>query len=342
MRRLAALLIGTYLALGQVGSGFAAPAIRPVPAQSAQSTDLQTFQVLLSTPEAQLDLAQAKLIIDQLIDPAIEADAVRRELDALTKAVRNNTPAGANRRSQLDALLVTLYQPGSWNNNRPFRYDLDDPLGENRSNKLLATYLSTRKGNCVSMPILLAILGQRLGLFMTLATAPEHVLVKFVDDDGRWLNIEATSGGFKYDSSYERETGITPTAIKNEIYLRPLSPHETVGVMASTLMEHYASTKQDGALLAVAELALAANPKDTVAMIQKANAYYLQLQQRFSGRYPTPADIPTGEQADYIRLSRDNLAWFAKAEQLGWAPPTHTEDKNYLKSIEREKARRRK
>nr|WP_244292546.1 transglutaminase family protein [Xanthomonas hyacinthi] len=179
---------------------------------------------------------------------------------------------GANRRSQLDALLVTLYQSGPWNDNRPFRYDLDDPLGKNRTNKLLATYLATRKGNCVSMPILLTILGQRLRLFMTLATAPEHVLVEFVDDESRWLNIEATAGGFKFDSSYERETGITPTAIQNEIYLRPLSPHETVGVMASTLMEHYTAKKQGDALLAVAELALTANPKDTVAMIQKATS----------------------------------------------------------------------
>lgn len=340
MRRLSALLIGTFLALGQMGASVAAPAIQPVPAQSAQSPDLQTLRALLNTPEAQLDLTQAKLVIDQLIDPTTDADAVRRELDALTNAVRKNTSADANRRSQVDALLVTLYQPGPWNNNRPFRYDLDDPLGKNRTNKLLATYLATRKGNCVSMPILLAVLGQRLGLFMTLATAPEHVLVKFVDDESRWLNIEATAGGFKYDSSYERETGITPTAIKNEIYLRPLSPRETVGVMASTLMEHYASTKQDDALLAVAELALAANPKDTVAMIQKANAHYLQLQRRFLSRYPTPADIPKGQQADYLRLSRDNLAWFAKAEILGWAPPTHVKDKNYLQSIEREKTRR--
>lgn len=306
----------------------------------AAAPPLADLRTQFAKPESQVDFADAKLVIDRLIDPTLDTSAVRHELDALTQAVRKNTPAGANRRGQLDALLTTLYQPGPWNDNRPFRYDLEDPFGKNGANKLLSTYLATRKGNCVSMPILVAILGRRLGLFMTLATAPEHVLVKFVDDERRWLNIEATAGGFKYDSSYERETGITPTAIENEIYLRPLSPHEAVGVMASTLMEHYAAKKQGDALLAVAEMALAANPKDTVAMIHKANAYYLQLQQRFVSRYPTPVAIPKDQQADYVRLSHENLAWFARAEQLGWAPPMPTKDANYLQSIERERARR--
>ncbi len=110
--------------------------------------------------------------------------------------------------------------------------------------------------------------------------------------------------------------------------------------MASTLMEFYAAQKRGDDLLVVADMALSVNPKDTVAMIQKANAYYLQLQQRFVSKYPKPADIPATMREDYARLSRDNLAWFAKAEQLGWAEPSAAKEANYLQTIEREKARR--
>lgn len=323
------LLLGAMFVFGLSNAGAAT---------SAQtSKQLAPLHALFQAPENQIDLADAKLTIDRLVDPSMDKAAVLRELDALTKAIKQRTPPGLTKRAELNVLLDTLYKPGPWNGNKPFSYDLNDPLGKNRQNKLLATYLKTRKGNCVSMPILVAILGQRLGLIMTLATAPNHVMVKFVDDEGRWLNVEATAGGFKADSSYERETGIGPLAIQNEIYLRPLSPREAVGVMASTLMEQYAAQKRGDDLLAVAEMALAANPKDTVAMVHKANAYYLQLQDRYVSRYPRPVDIPQDKQADFQRLSRENLVWFAKAEELGWAPKTPEQEEKYLQSIQRQK-----
>ncbi len=160
------------------------------PAVASTSTPtLADLRAQLTQPEVQVDFAKAKLTIDRLIDPSIDAASVMRELDALTAAVKSRIPAGASRRSQLDILLATLYQPGAWNGNRPFTYDLADPFGKNHTSKLLSAYLTTRKGNCVSMPILVAIIGQRLGLGLTLATAPEHVLVKAVDDEGRWLNL---------------------------------------------------------------------------------------------------------------------------------------------------------
>lgn len=335
MRLRATLVLRSALAFGLASASAAVPASQYAVAR----TDLSTLRALLSTPDTQVDLAKAKLAIDRMIDPRTNTSGVLRQIDALAAGAAARFPAGASRRAKLDVLLSTLYQPGPWNQNRPFAYDLDDPFGRNRENKLLATYLRTRKGNCVSMPTLVAILGQRLGLAMTLATAPEHVLVKFIDDEGRHLNVEATAGGFKYDSSYERETGITPTAIQNEIYLRPLTARESVGVMASTLMEHYAAQKRGHDLLAVADMALAVNSKDVVAMIWKANAYYLQLQQQYVSRYPTPLDIPAAMRDDYARLSRDNLAWFRKAEALGWVAPSVEKEENYLQSIEREKAR---
>lgn len=305
------------------------------------AAELSPLRAQFEQPESSVDYADAKLIVDRLIDPSTDTAAVRRELDTWTKAVQGNIPVEATARDRLDALLKTLYQPGPWNQGWPFTYDLTDPLGKNPTNKRLATYLTTRKGNCVSMPILLAILGQRLDLPLTLATAPSHVLAKFADDTQQaWVNVEATAGGFKFDSSYEHETGITPTAIENGIYLRPLTPRESVGVIASTLMEHYAAQRDSDALMAVANMALDANPKDPVAMVWKANAYYLQVQDRYVRRHPKASDIPLEQQADYLRLSGENLAWFTKAEQLGWVVKKPEQEANYLQSIQREKARR--
>ncbi|WP_407352161.1 transglutaminase family protein [Luteimonas sp. R10] len=301
------------------------------------SADLAPLRAQFSLPDPHVSYEDAKLVVDRLLDPSTDQAAVRRELDRWEQAVRTNVPADAGPRAQLDALIKTLYEPGPWNQGRPFTYDLDDPLGSDLANKRLATYLATRKGNCVSMPLLVLILGQRLGLPVALATAPHHLMVKFADDTQQaWVNIEATAGGFKYDSSYERDTGITPLAIRNDLYLRPLRPREGLGPIAGTLMEHYGALKDGSMLLEVADMALAANPKDVVAMVWKANAYYLQLQERYVERYPDPADIPPAQIADYERLRRENLAWFDKAEQLGWVPRTPEQEAAYLQSIQQQ------
>ncbi len=305
------------------------------------SDPLAALKAQFALPDAKVDHATAKLTVDRLIDPNTDTTAVRRELNRWQQVVRSNVPAGANSRQMLDALLKTLYQPGPWNGGKPFSYDLDDPLGKKPVNKRLATYLATRKGNCVSMPILVAILGQRLGLTITLSTAPEHVMAMFADDTQQaWVYVEATGGGYKRDESYIRDTGISQIALDNENYLRPLHPHESVGVIASTLMEHYAREGDGDALMAVADLALTANPKDTVAMVWKANAYYLQIQARYQKKYPNASDIPADKVADFQRLSRENLAWFEKAEALGWAQRTPEQDAAYLQSIQREKTKR--
>lgn len=273
------LTFGFGLAALAAPSGVQVPVTTTEPSQAAHLTPLRT---LLDAPNGHVDFARSKLAIDGMIDPTTDVPAALAEIERLSTVIAARIPPGADDRQKLETMLVTLYQPGSWNDHRPFSYDLDDPLGSTRRNKLLATYLATRKGNCVSMPMLLVAIGQRLGLPITLATAPQHVLVKFGDErSGQWLNVEATAGGFESDSGYERRMHIAPAAIENELYLRPLAPREAVGVMASTYMEVLAASKRGDDLLAVSDMLLAVNPRDVVAMMQKGNAYYLQLEARY-------------------------------------------------------------
>lgn len=301
--------------------------------------ELQHLSSFLSESGEQPDLLGAKLLIDQAIDPAIDVEDVTRRVEELASRIRRRIPASASNRVPLDLLLSSLYEPGPWNDHRPFSYDLQDPLGHDARSSLLSVYLDRRKGNCVSMPILFAIIGQKLGLPVTLATAPRHLLVKYLDDDGQWLNVEATSGGFKHDSSYTRELGISPHATESRIYLRPLNRRETVGRMLGTLMNHYDRTGRGAELIATADLALSFDPRDVGAMIHAASGYYLLLE-TVRQRYPDPADIPPEEQ-DGVRLMLDaNLGLIARAKALGWMPPTPEQEAAYLQSIEREKTKR--
>ena len=308
----------------------------------AASVDARdSLHAQFALPDDQIDFTEAKLTVDKLIDPTTDVVAVRKAIAQWESAVRSNIPAGANARQQFDALVRTLYQPGPWNDERPFLYDLDDPLGRNAVNKRLSTYLKTRKGNCVSMPILVVILAQRLGLPATLAIAPSHVLAKFGDEAQQaWINFEATVGRFASDGEMEQKLGVTGKAIVNQLYLRPLTPRESLGVIASTLMEHHAAAEDGDALMAVADLALDVNPRDPIALVWKANAYYLQIEQRFVRNYPKASDIPKERVPEYLRLSRENLAYFKKAESLGWTKQTPEQLESYLQSIASEKARR--
>lgn len=306
----------------------------------AAATAPASVRALVQQPEGQIDFGRAKLTIDSVMDPSLDVSAVSKELERWAALVRTRYPIGADGRAKLDTLLSTLYKPGPWNDQRPFRYDLDDPLGRNLPTKRLSTYLATRKGNCVSMPILFLILGQKLGLPVTLATAPQHMMVKYPDRSGQWLNVEATAGGFKYDSSYIRDTGITDRALKNDIYLRPLTQRESVAAMMSTLMEYYGQQGQQERRLVIADLALAIDPKNVEAMTHKGAGNYLLLRDRFMQPYPNPASIPVLLRPEFQRLSQENIRWYSMAESLGWTAPTEAQDSKYLESIRQEKAAR--
>lgn len=301
--------------------------------------ELQPLRSFVATSGEHPDLLQAKLLIDAVVDPETDPEAVIRQIETLAARIHERFPANASSRVRLDLLLSSLYESGPWNGQRPFAYDLDDALGKNPRTRLLGHYLETRRGNCVSMPILFVILGQKLGLPVTLAAVPQHILVKYLADDGQWLNVEATSGGFKYDSTYERDLGISPRAIESGIYLRPLTPREAVARMLGTLMEHYRRTARGTDLIATADLALSLDPRHVEAMLHAGTGYAVLLD-TIEQRYPDPANLPVELHGEVRFLQQTNRGLFAQAEALGWVEPTPEQQAAYLQSIEHEKMRR--
>ncbi|HLM52258.1 MAG TPA: transglutaminase family protein [Pseudoxanthomonas sp.] len=337
--RVLLLTLAAMFASGLSNANAAAPARESSTSQPSTTSQLASLRTLLQAPDSRIDLAQAKLAIDRMIDQKIDEAATLRQLDILATRIKARFPVGANDAVKMELLLASLRQPGPWNDYRPFSYDLDDPFGKDIRNKLMSTYLASRKGNCVSMPVLLVILGQKLELNITLATAPEHVLAKFHNPfDNKWVNVEATSFGFKLDSSYQREGGITPLAMKNRIYLRPLSKSEAVVVMAGTLLEFYGRQGQQDRRIAVADLLLQTDPKDVSTMLQKGNAYFRMAKERYLSKYQSLEEMSPAQRQELETLQHNNDLWFDKAEALGWTIPTQTRNANYLQHIQRIRA----
>jgi regulator of sirC expression with transglutaminase-like and TPR domain len=302
--------------------------------------EAKQLRAILQKPDGKNDLARVKLTIDKMVDPTINIEANLKKIDLIVNQIRSMMGPTPSDSEKLDALQRYIYVPGSWNAGQVFSYDLNDPLGTNLKSKLLPSYLETRKGNCVSMPFLFIILGQRLGLDITASTAPSHVFAKYTDrTTGKTINLEATSGGLPSRDEWMRQQNpMTDAAIKNGIYMQRLSKKETIAVMAEELSESYTANRQFKKSILISDIILEAYPKNAQVMVRKGFCFFNLWRYEFADKYRTANDIPNIERSYFQYLSHEKEFWYDQAEALGWERPTTEEEKSYLIRVRSAKA----
>ncbi len=285
-------------------------------------------RALVNVPDGKADFARVKLAVDKFVDPSIDEVAGIAEIDRMVTTVDKmlgTLPPDAASTSveKMKALRTFLYEGGWWNNGRPFEYDLSDPYGQKPGSQSLPNYLATRKGNCVSMPALFLILGKRLGLDVTLSTAPLHIFIKFTDDaTGKTWNLETTSGaGFTRDAWYRQKLEMTDEAIANGVYLKTLSQREALSIVATPILDSLIATGRYDEAVAVANVLIEAYPANAYTLVKKGTAYYRLLDINIIRKYPKQSDIPADRIAYANDLYKANREAFAKAEALGWREP---------------------
>ena len=292
-------------------------------AASAQPTSPAAIvRDVLSVSDDRLDYGRAKLAFDQIVDPSSNADATLVEIDRLAGRANSVAGAGASPTVRLSALRRVIYESGAWNDGRPFVYDHADPLGQNVRNKLISTYLATRRGNCVSMPILFLIVGERMGLNLALSTAPLHIFLRHTDESGREINLEATSGAHPARTLWYRQNlPMTDRAIESGLYMRTLSRREAVAHMASTVVDFLMSEGRFQEAIEVAEALLQHYPRDGYTLVKLGTAYAELMRVEFLARFPPPAPVPPDLRERFLLLAQRNRLAFQAAEALGWGPP---------------------
>ncbi|WP_170565650.1 transglutaminase family protein [Ruegeria atlantica] len=268
-----------------------------------------------------LDFAKVKIEVDRMIDPSIDGEAQLAQIDQMVTTIRTMLPPNADSWEKVEAIRRYIYQPGDWNNGHAFSYDHDDPYGLDVHNKLLSDYMQDRLGNCITMPFLFIVLGQRLGLDVIPAMAPLHVFVKFTDDRGVTHNLETTSGaGRTRDQHYRNLLPITDAAISNDVFLTPLSQEQSVAVIAAIVVEDLIQKQRYHDAMAVADILLDHYPQFVYIMVKKGTAAYHLLRTEFHEKYPNVQDVPEDQRPYLEYLQRVNQYTFEKAETLGWRP----------------------
>lgn len=284
---------------------------------------VETVRAVLEHPDEELDYARSKIAFDRLVDPSIDEQWVLGELDRLTDSARELAGPAPDEAAKLNALRKLVYESGPWNGWRPFAYDMSDPFGRRIRNMLLHNYLATGLGQCVSMPMLFLIIGERIGLDLALATAPDHLFVRYARSDGRTLNLETTSAALPARDVWIREQfPMTDRAIANGLYLRSLTKREGIALMASIAFGPLVKEEHFEEAVALAKVILRNAPRDLHAMLSLASASG-QILEQLKLQYPIPWLAPQFVRLFMFGLAATNARLFAAAERMGWVePPT--------------------
>ncbi len=216
-----------------------------------------------------------------------------------------------------------LCRPVPENNNQPYLYDFEDPLGDkNLSNTFVTKLLNTRKGTCRSLPLLYKILTDEYGgTFSHIALAPNHLYIKHKDEKNKWYNLELTNGHFSTDAWLISSSHIKAEAIANRIYMHALNQRETIAIcmelLASAYLNKYDYGHNDTFVMRCLDSALEANPVYIVAISMKSNVLGQQLLKACKAR-GIPHFKRAREEPDLKNLAEEVEALYKKMDDLGY------------------------
>lgn len=212
---------------------------------------------------SQRDIARLNLELAQGLPGSEKLDlsAMLRKLDDWAAIVQQNTARYLQRRGPNDAdlsdnqfrmlaMVTTLHKLG-------VHYNVSTLEGEANASdsrtQFIHGLLTGFGGTCVTMPVLYAAIGRRLGYPIKLAFAMEHVFCRW-DDGHERFNIEATARGFVSHSDDEYLVWPKPIAaacLESGRFLRNLSRREELalffGLRGDCCLDNWATEPAIGA-----------------------------------------------------------------------------------------------
>jgi regulator of sirC expression with transglutaminase-like and TPR domain len=308
---------------------------------TAQNRSFPTIWELPNIRESELNLTIWSLVIANEFDSSVDIPARLQQIQEMTMEIRRML---AGRNKDMDLFLATrsfLYESGSWNQNQPFAYDLDDPTGNILENRLISTYLDTRKGNCVSMPLLMAVLLENLDPTMEVhaVKAPLHLFLRIKDrQKGDVWNVETTNGANPARNSwYIEQSGITQTAIDSGLYMKNLSKKEFIAELLGTRISYHRKRAEYEQALKYTNLLLEVAPISDVGLVQKGSLSDWLAEGLRQKRIAQDNYLDEIDHATLQKLQFQSQQTMMKVFGMGWKPETPAQREEYLKTIDKQK-----
>ena len=181
---------------------------------------------LLALPDKKIDVGIAALTLAKEMYPDLDVRAYSAKIDKMVEGAKVLTKGKTDPDYRIRALNTYLYKKVG------IQYDLSDPYTQKASNRYLNGILDTKKGSCVTMPLLYLSIAQRLGYPVYPVGAPYHLFLRYVDDALVQKNIEATGGGgYVPDKEYATVLQISAKSIQAGAYLRTMTYRELIATL---------------------------------------------------------------------------------------------------------------
>ena len=235
------------------------------------------------------------------------------------------------------AIYSYLVDSSAYNRHNPYRYDFEHFLGEEKvSNGFVTKLLSTHKGNCTSLPLLYQIVCREVGGEAYLVTVPHHLYVKHRGEDGRWVNVELTHGGFPRDQWIIESCNVTVEGIRSGAYMKPMTPQEELSfVIFNMAVAYHRQFGYDEFALQMVDSGVAHYPRLICLLMEKANCHMALADQERNKR---------GGRCDTAYMNRHlrmNARIRERCSELGLSPFSNEDYAALVKRVFEERDRRK-
>ena len=242
-------------------------------------------------------------------------------------------------RVMADTLKVKSPAQESYITSYPMQYDFDDYMGKQDWSKMFVSkLLLSKSGQCHSLPLLYLILCEETGTKASLAFSPSHTYAKFKDQSGNWHNLELTNGRIVSDAFILGSGYVTAEALKNHIYMEPLTQKQTIAQCLADLAKTYTQEYgYDNFVSQCVDTTLKYDPTNIFARQIKSDYQTLRFEYVVNqvGR-PTPEILKTRYPEIYNLLDERNQTYNIIIAS-GYQEMPEQVYQDWLKSVNKEK-----
>jgi len=203
------------------------------------STPTDITNYLKDRPDDKIDIAEVVLILAKDAFPETNIagtlqflDYASNRVDQLVKMTKASNPSKTLAEVRISALNSFMFRPGGWNRIKDndyvvYSYDMEYEKGNRNEALFLPSLINQRQGTCSTLPVFWYIIADRLHWPANLVRIPFHIFVHY--EGIKYSNIDpSVQGGYISTERYISENCITEDAIKNGVYLKPMSKKEVI------------------------------------------------------------------------------------------------------------------